>query len=122
MPHPIHNYIRIPPNAQSDIQEFMQSSRPHNSIISQLNNDTVSFHSLLTTNPHTWLNDEVINFFYRSLPRMMHARKRALILDAITSLIVSSSQDFSMNKILIHTSTGMSVVGQGESTGLIYLN
>jgi hypothetical protein len=66
-PNPIQQYICVPPNTQSDIQDFLQRSRPHNSIVSQINSETVSFHSLLTTKPHTWLNDEVINFFLSTL-------------------------------------------------------
>jgi hypothetical protein len=93
-------------------------------ILSSFKSIMTQFHFTRSSQPnHTpGLMMKLSISFYQSLPIMVHTRKRARIQNGITSLTVSSSHDFSMKETLIHTPTGMSANGQGESVGLIYLN
>jgi hypothetical protein len=60
---PLQQYLLLTSTDIDTLRLFRQQSTPSDLIISQFHRQSVSFRSLLTTNPGTWLNDEVINFY-----------------------------------------------------------
>jgi Ulp1 family protease len=55
--------LAISDSDQQCIHIMLIQRQSHSTIIAQFEQQQVSYHSLQTTVPHTWLNDEVINFY-----------------------------------------------------------
>jgi hypothetical protein len=72
---PLQEYITISSIDNDTVHHFRRQSIPHALVISQFHQQTVSFGSLLTTNPGTWFNDEVINFYLSILNQYDHTQK-----------------------------------------------
>jgi hypothetical protein len=61
--HLVYDYIKIPISDCQIISRFRNQPIPPSCVVSTFLHQSVTFRSLLTTLPETWLNDEIINFY-----------------------------------------------------------
>jgi hypothetical protein len=71
----IKEALAIPRLQLLSLQAFMTRNIPPDTIITHYHNQQISSHSLHTTAPATWLNDEVINFYLAYLTHQDHLDK-----------------------------------------------
>jgi hypothetical protein len=77
-PQPVQDYIVLHPPDRDNTIQFKHQSHKDNNIIARFHQQLISSHSLQTTDPGQWLNDEIINFYISTLNDYDHTQKDSM--------------------------------------------